>query len=329
VRPVHAGRSHVLIVSSGVDEATDVVSKTLTARGATVTRLNTEQFPFSDTWTSRISTKGREFRSLVQTSDSPAVDLGTVGSIWYRRVRVPPRPDAMNPGVYDYCLRESRATLLGGLLAQSGRIMSAPEAIWRAEHKLLQLSVALLAGLSVPDTVVTNDPREVREAFARFNGQMIGKPVRSGYVDLGQEQMAIFTSQILAEHLALVDRAQVSPVIYQRLIPKEYDIRVTIVGDKMFVAEIDSQSDPDASIDWRRTTNPSLPHRRGTLPEGVRDALYRLMNSLGLAFGAIDLVRTPDGAYVFLEINPNGQWLWLDDFLDLGISDAVSNWLLS
>jgi glutathione synthase/RimK-type ligase-like ATP-grasp enzyme len=51
------------------------------------------------------------------------------------------------------------------------------------------------------------------------------------------------------------------------------------------------------------------------------------MSSLKLTFGAIDLIETLDGNYVFLEVNPSGQWLWIDDKLSLGISDAIAHWL--
>ncbi len=118
-----------------------------------------------------------------------------------------------------------------------------------------------------------------------------------------------------------------SPAIYQELVPKRFDIRVTIVGKKIFAARIDSQSDPQAAVDWRHTANPQLPHQQVTLPADIEGRLLRLMDRLELNFAAIDLIETPDGEHVFLEVNPNGQWLWLDDMLKLGISQAVADWL--
>ena len=95
----------------------------------------------------------------------------------------------------------------------------------------------------------------------------------------------------------------------------------------MFVAGIDSQSDPLAMIDWRQTGNEQLPHFPETLPSNVTNRLLQMMDALGLQFAAIDMIQTPAGEYVFLEVNPSGQWLWLDDMLCLGISDAVTEWL--
>jgi glutathione synthase/RimK-type ligase-like ATP-grasp enzyme len=233
----------------------------------------------------------------------------------------------MAQGVYDFCLREARSALLGSILSKKVKIMSPPSSIWSAEHKVLQLTVARDVGLQIPETIITNEPAQITEAFKRFGGNMITKPVRSGFVDYGSEQHAIFTSQVLEDHLQRVADARWSPAIYQPLIPKQFDVRVTVVGSQFFSAEIDSQSDPDAAVDWRHTSNPQLPHREASIPNDVKERLKSMLDILQLRFAAIDLIRTPDGEYVFLEVNPNGQWLWLDDFLNLGISQTVAEWL--
>jgi len=179
----------------------------------------------------------------------------------------------------------------------------------------------------IPETVVTNDAAEARVAFARFGGQMIAKPVRTGYIEIGGAPHAIYTSAVSASDLEDMSGAELSPVIYQPLIPKRCDVRVTVVGDQLFIAEIDSQGNEAAKVDWRRTDDPLLPHRRGSIPDELAAAVREFMRRLGLTFGALDFVATPDGELVFLEVNPNGQWLWLDDQLELGISDTVAQWL--
>jgi glutathione synthase/RimK-type ligase-like ATP-grasp enzyme len=232
----------------------------------------------------------------------------------------------MESGVYEFCLQEHRAALLGQLLVTSARWMSDPTAIWKAEHKLLQLSLASQVGLSIPQTVITNDPAVVRTAFSNFRGLVV-KPVTTGHVAYQGQEFGIFTSQVLRDHLDQLESVKLSPAIYQQLIPKRFDIRATIVGERIISAAIDSQSDPRALIDWRRTSNPRLPHYPVSLPEPVTARLLKLMKLLNLNFGAVDLIQTPDDDYVFLEINPNGQWLWIDDRLQLGISEAIADWL--
>jgi len=312
---------HVLIVSTIQDVPTDEIVLRLAALGVSHMRLNTEDYPFASTLTFCPTTNHgkNEFAT-------DAKSLGTPTTIWYRRMRTPSKPDEMDEGVYTFCLQESRAALLGSLLSLDARWMSHPTAVWRAEFKPFQLSLAIKCGLPVPKTLITNDPSAVRSAFAGFDG-MIVKPVRSGFIVNEGQEFSIYTSKILEDHLAELDNARFSPAIYQELVPKRFDVRVTIVGERIFAAAIDSQSDPDAAIDWRKTNNPQLPHHEISLPDNVRVKLLEMMKRLGLSFGAIDMVQTPEGKYVFLEVNPSGQWLWLDDKLHLGISDAVASWL--
>lgn len=232
----------------------------------------------------------------------------------------------MEPGIYDFCLRENRAAMLGGILGLQGRWMSHPAAVWQAENKPFQLAIAQELGFRIPRTLITNDVDAIRSAATKI-GRMVVKPARTGHVVHGGVDRAIYTSELLPEHLEDLSGAELSPAIYQELVPKRFDIRVTIVGQQLFAVAIDSQSDPAAVIDWRHTDNPHLPHERTALPGDLQRRLHLLVERLGLTFAAIDLVETPHGDFVFLEVNPNGQWLWLDDALDLGISSAVASWL--
>ncbi|MBZ5551071.1 MAG: MvdD family ATP-grasp ribosomal peptide maturase [Acidobacteriia bacterium] len=312
---------HVLILSTLADAATDDVVRRLTQFGIPFKRLNTENYPFSSTLTFRPDKTNR--RDWIAVDGEP---IPVPYRIWYRRVRSPAKPDGMDDGVYTFCLQENRAALLGSIVDLPGPWMSHPAAVWQAEHKPFQLTRAAELGLRIPRTVVTNDPLVIRKAFSEFQ-EMVVKPVRTGYIVHKGQEFAIFTSRVMEQHLEELESARWSPAIYQALIPKRFDLRITIIGRKIFAAAIDSQSDPAATLDWRQTNNPRLPHLPFTLPEEIATRLFRLMDSLRLTFGAIDMIQDPDGEYVFLEVNPSGQWLWLDDMLQLGISDAVAEWL--
>ncbi len=310
----------VLVVSTVVDSATDEVIRQLAALSVPCVRLNTEDFPFGRS----ITVSHGPVTNGALTIDG--VPLSAPSAVWYRRLRSAAKPDTMDDGVYDFCLRENRATILGGLLGLNSRWMSHPASIWQAENKPYQLTVAQQVGLRVPKTVITNDTEAIRSAAASF-GRMIVKPARTGHLVQGGVDRAIFTTELTRSDLKDLQGAELSPAIYQELVPKRFDIRATLVGRQIFAARIDSQSDVAAEIDWRHTSNPDLPHARVTLPTALQQRLHKLMDRLGLEFAAIDLVETPEGEFVFLEVNPNGQWLWLDDKLELGISTAVAAWL--
>ena len=311
---------HVLIVSTVADIATDYVVRGLAAAGVSHHRVNTEELPFARTLTFGLSDNDTSSLAL------DGVKQPAPSAAWYRRVRSPMRPPQMDKGVYEFCLQENRSALLGSLASCDTRWMSHPANVWRAELKPFQLHAAKELGLRIPRTLVTNDPSAIRSAYHSF-GPMVIKACRSGYAVVDGEERSIYTSRLLAEHLDFVEEARWSPSIYQELVPKRFDIRATIVGTRIFAAAIDSQTDPAAAVDWRHTVNPDLHHRRVELPRQVQDRLLALMSKLGLTFGAVDLVQTPGDEFVFLEVNPNGQWLWIDDQLGFGISDAIAAWL--
>ncbi len=312
-------KAQVLIVSTQPDTATDDVIRHLAASGVPHYRLNTEDYPFHHTMAYTPGADGASLSCNGQPMPSPT-------SIWYRRFRTPAAPDGMDEGVATFCRQETRAALLGSIIGRCSCWMSHPSAIWQAEHKPYQLDLAARLGLRIPRTIITNEPSRIRDAFQTF-GSMIVKPTRTGHLVHQGAEHAIYTSRVLKEHLDDLESARWSPAIYQELIPKQYDIRVTIIGNECVAASIDSQSDPAASIDWRQTDNPELPHDRHQLPATLTGKLRELMSALHLTFGSIDLIKTPDGEYVFLEVNPSGQWLWLDDRLNLGISSRVAEWL--
>jgi glutathione synthase/RimK-type ligase-like ATP-grasp enzyme len=112
-------------------------------------------------------------------------------------------------------------------------------------------------------------------------------------------------------------------------VPKRVELRITVVGDQVFAAEIHSQKAKRTRIDWRRYDLAHTPHYPHTLPDEVRRSCVELVRRLGLCYGAIDMVLTPDGRYVFLEINPNGQFLWIEQLTGMPISDAICDLLAS
>lgn len=312
--------SFVLIVSTIVDVATDEVVRQLSSLSISHKRINSEDFPFSR---SLAIGYGEGVNSEIFFDGEL---LPTPSAIWYRRFRAPSKPQAMDEGVYEFCIRENRAALLGGIVGLSGRWMSHPSAVWLAEYKPYQLAIAKELGLQTPKTIISNNIEIIKSNIASF-GRVVVKPVRDGHVLVDGVDRSIFTTELVREQFEELSGVDICPVIFQELIPKKHDVRVTIVGEQLFAVAIDSQSDPSAMIDWRHTVNPDLPHRIITLPDQIQSLLRKMMLRLNLNYAAIDLIETPEGDFIFLEVNPNGQWLWLDDILGLGISRTVALWL--
>lgn len=316
----------ILLVTTSADAASDAVASALSRAGAKYLRIDTERFPLdsrSSTWTGADTPR-------TNWSDAGLSDLSGLRSVWLRRHRLPVLAN-MLPAHAEYSLRESDWYLKGVLFAihaarRNVSWMSKPTALWEAESKLRQLQAAVHVSLECPPTLVSNDPEDIRCFFARHRS-VVAKPLKLGYFDYGDTQSATFTTTITADALADDSALVAAPVIYQPNVPKQFDVRVTIVGDQVFAATIDSQAEPTAKTDWRQTAS-DLAHERHSLPMDVERSCLQLMRELDLAFGALDFVLTPDGRYVFLEINPNGQWLWIEDKLGFPITESVASWLM-
>jgi len=312
----------VLLVTASYDYAGDYVADRLQSRRSRFFRLNTDQFP------SQVRVTFDPVNGSVFDDGSTAMQSDQVTSVWYRRHVVPDLPEPMDDGTSDFCIRECRSLLSGALTAlPTHRWLSRPGSIAAAESKPYQLSVAARLGFVLPPTLISNDPASVR-AFA-CQRKLVAKAVSSGYIASDEGVRAIFTSRVSNEDLADLAGLELAPVIFQEWIDKASDIRVTVIAGKVFAAEILSQTHVDSRTDWRATNDPSLHHERHQLPLQLEEMCVNLTTELGLEFGAIDLALTTDGQYIFFEINPNGEWVWIEDQLGYPIADSIATWLAS
>ncbi len=226
----------VLLVTASYDIAADYVSRELTTRQVPWFRLNTDTLPTA----TRATFDPREGFAL-RTGDEELLSE-QVKSVWYRRNVKPDLPDDLDLGMRDFCEREI-AAFLSGILASldTARWLSHPSAIFAAERKPYQLHVAAGLGFEIPATIITNDPEALKEF--RSAHRLVAKAVSSGYIPSDEGHRAIFTSIVSDEDLQDLAGLELAPVIFQELIEKVSDIRVTVVGGNIFAAEILSQAD--------------------------------------------------------------------------------------
>jgi glutathione synthase/RimK-type ligase-like ATP-grasp enzyme len=140
--------------------------------------------------------------------------------------------------------------------------------------------------------------------------------------------LARHTQRVTRGDLGHFPRLRHSPMIFQPCLDKRVEVRVTVVGNRVFAAEIHSQRNGrtriDSRLDFERT-----PHYAHELPEPIAEKCCALTARLELAYSTIDLIVTPDEEYVFLELNPNGQYLWIEKITGLPISEAIADHLTS
>lgn len=197
-----------------------------------------------------------------------------------------------------------------------------PWKIQRAEGKIFQLTSASSVGLDIPDTAVTSDPEEVRRFYADHHGKIVSKII----VPAPILDHVIYTNPVTEKQMKGIDSVRMCPSIFQEEIAKAYELRITVVGDKLFAAKIDSQADEETKIDWRKKpvlNDHAVRFSQYELPCNVTHKIFQFMEKMGLRFGCIDMIVTPEGKYVFLEINPNGQWYFVQSKTKMDIATAI------
>ncbi len=108
-----------------------------------------------------------------------------------------------------------------------------------------------------------------------------------------------------------------------RLIPQAYELRITVFGEQVFACRLLSPDRDDTrALNWEDPQS-LPPHEATTIPDHLAESCTLLVRDYGLAYGAIDVVVTPEGEHVFLELNPNGQWAWIEERTGLPLGNAL------
>ncbi|MGM9514493.1 hypothetical protein ACS5PK_09595 [Roseateles sp. DB2] len=196
---------------------------------------------------------------------------------------------------------------------------------WAAEEKLLQLQIASSVGFEVPDTLISNDPAEIRSFCSRHeDGGVVHKMFRQASFGHKTSCTALVTPTVLANDKLLSG----VPGIYQRRVDLEFDIRVLVAGQSFISARLQTE-------DKRFVDSRVLTHRAGCvhpwdLDERTKAMCLDLMKHLGLVSGSIDLGVTKNGEIVFFEVNQAGNFLWAEQANpDLPLLDFYCDFLIS
>jgi len=200
-----------------------------------------------------------------------------------------------------------------------------------AEYKPYQLKIAQQTNLSVPRTLITNEPAAALQFFDTCGGNVIYKTFTAYHRETGDgSYRGIYTTRVRREDLQARSKTiALAPCLFQEYVPKESELRITVIGDRVFAAEIDSQKSPRMRDDWRRYDHDQSLYRPTKLPREVEKKVQELMRKLGLVFGCIDMILTPEGRYVFLEINPSGQWYWVELLTGMPLLDYFTAMLIA
>jgi glutathione synthase/RimK-type ligase-like ATP-grasp enzyme len=310
----------ILVISSPGDQHAQAVLAHLEHAQAPAQLVDIGRYPNAMSLTAAFDQDEAWSYSLTD-SDGTVVPLTDSRVIWWRR----PRAHTIDPRIRQprhmiFSLRESSEALMGTFSSLDVFWVNDPVSEWVAGQKLYQLRTAQAVGLAIPRTLVTSEPRHAR-AFVDELG-----PQRSVYKCFSATRQDWRETRIMRpEELELLENVQYAPVIFQEYVPADVDLRVTVVGDRTFATAIHSQG-LGYDVDYRMTLG-RAPAEPVELPASVERRLRVLMDRMHLVYGAIDLRRTPDGAFVFLEINPSGEFLFIEELTGQPIAAGVAQFL--
>ncbi len=308
----------ILVISYPGDEHTDRVQALLTQAGREVVRIDLSDFPMRREVEFSWTPEGRPGWRIAH--EGGEVDLADARAVWWRRVidfSVDPALGHGEAGTFAHS--ETSQALHGMLDSLDCPWMNPRSADAAAHHKPYQWTIAQQLGLKLPRTLVTTRPEAAR---AFVEGLRPGRVVFKAFLAAARQWRE--TRLVRQEDLDRIALVRYAPVIFQEYVPG-VDLRITMVGDTIHAAEIDAR-ETSYEVDMRMVVGEAR-LRAVTLPPALEDCLRALQRRLGLVYGAIDMRRTAEGEYMSLEVNPAGQWLFVEERCGLPISQSVADYL--
>lgn len=324
----------ILIITNKEDAHPTPVIQLLQEQGVPIFRLNTEALltDYSFSWIAKGGDIDFHIKCLQNSLEVKGSDIT---AIWERRPELPEELPYPSTKEIDKHNKDEALGFLQFLrfylkdLPSIGSIVN--DRI--AASKMLQYRIAQSVGLTIPDTCFSNREEDILR-FADGHKDMILKPIESSNIwdDNNKEQWVFYSQKCPSDSLCcLPDEAFSQTVSFlQPYIEKEFELRITVVGEKVFVTKINSQSleESTGKVDWRQGYDHGIQFIECGLPDDVRIKCLAFLRKMGLSFGCFDFIVTPSGEYVFLECNPNGQWLWVEMATGQKISSAIADFFV-
>lgn len=313
-------RPTVLILSNERDASVDWVVRELRRRSAGYLRLNTERLADYSLTVNPVS-----LRWQLDVRGIPYL-LDEVRSVWYRRPESPTNHivEGLSPSEQDLVADQWRAVVRSLRSLPQADWMNDPFRNMAAESKIEQLRQAKSHGFEVPKTIVTNS-RLVSTQFLDCSSHgIVLKALHAPLINHPESPSFVYTKRVDRAALMSMATVETAPFILQEEIRPKRDVRVTVVDSGVYAAIADISQ----GVDWRAQDGVIrfAPHE---LPTKIRDRCVQMLKALGLRFGAFDFVLDDGGTYYFLEVNPNGEWGWLQKTCGLPIAEAITEVLLS
>jgi len=314
----------LLVVTNKSDLASDYLIVKLKSKSIPFKRLNTEDF-------------GREFNIEIvinkyETSfaiiffDGIVLRESEISSVYFRQPN-PPKLDGLVAETDKEFAEREAIELLRSIwrMIPEKKWLNHPKKLWIAVNKIEQLIAAKNIGFNIPKTLLSSYKDSVATFIEKSNDKVVAKAIKHGFQLRKDGIWIAMTQRLPSNYINQFETFANFPMTYQSEIEKNYDIRVVVVGCKIFATAIYSQEYEETAIDWRMGDLIEIPlrHEKIKLPNSLEKKCKKLVDHFSLQYSSMDFVLGKDGKYYFLELNPNGQWAWIEQLVNYPIRDAI------
>ena len=315
----------ILIITDANDEHANLVTENLDKYCAEYFRLNLDVESLKKTI---IDYRNNNW---IISQNGKSVDSLAINCVWYRRAFVEMLLEEKEDRTPDFLIwkGEWNKVLLGLYTSISTVPSLCPlKASYAAENKFLQQTYAQLIGFNMPRTITSNN-RDSLISFANESQSGVVLKLHSqDFYKVGDSFKGIYVNKICSNDLCTFGIDNENPITLQDYIEKKSEVRYTVVNKQHFCCTIESQNSAISKVDWRRYDLPNTPYVRSEPPKKIKDQISKLLERLEINFGALDFIIDQNDDWYFLEVNPMGQWLWIEDLTGMDISGAIVSWLI-
>lgn len=256
------------------------------------------------------------------------IELTPSWNIWNRRIMIPDRNKGMPKDLSDLVVDECEKTWDGLLMSHEGKVVNRPQNHFYANSKLDQIRFALENGMLAPDTIVTNNPSNLKDFYDKHKGNICFKLQKGSAIRTLEGVKIVYTNKVTKENMEHADLVSSAPSLFQEYVDKEFEVRVVSTDRTSTGIAIYSQDSKISKVDYRRYDFENVKYEKIEIPEKVSLFCSKILTHYGLHFGAFDFIKSKNGEYVFLELNPNGQWLWLEEQSGYNLTKEVADNLI-
>lgn len=315
----------ILILTDKNDVHVNVLTKLLKQDSIPFFRFNLDTKSLEKT---KVSFSGNKW--VIRTSNK-TLNMDDVKVIWNRKTFVQLMLDEQDKG-YEFNIwkNEWNKTLLGIYYSLKDRKwLNYYRNNHKAENKYLQMDIAEKLEFSIPPYLLSNNKKEILK-FCKLNNKVVLKLMNQDFYKVSDKKfLGFYVNIVKADDFKDFAENEENPIFLQKYIEKQYEVRYTVVGEEHFVCRIDSQKSKVASTDWRKYDISNTPHSQIQPPKELKEKVCRLMKELNLTYGALDFIVDNDNNWWFLEVNPSGQYLWIEDLTGMPITNSIKNNLLN